>query len=149
VDVDQDLHILGPKPPRDKSYLEDAGVLSRMSQQYKNIQKAKDLPQWAHDQFRRDKNVAEREGKASCSLVKKIGGAPASSFGHVIDVPNFGKIFLGELSVHRKAAQAKDEKDAYHFQLTMIRLEMGCIGTGTAKIAALDANGKGGKGGGG
>lgn len=148
VDVDTDLHILGPKPPKDKSYLEDAGVLARMSQQYAKIRRAKDLPDWAHDHFRRDKGLAPSEGRASCSLVKGIHGAPGVSFGHVIDVPHFGKIFLGELSVHRKAAQNPDEDDAYHFRLTMIRLEMGCLGTGTAKIAAMDTNGRGGKGGG-
>ena len=149
VDVDTDLHILGPKPPKDKSYLEDAGVLMRMSQQYAKIRKTKDLPDWAQDHFGRDNGLVPSEGRASCSLVKAVHGAPGVSFGHVIDVPNFGKIFLGELSVHRKSAQNKDEDDAYHFRLTMMRLEMGCLGTGTAKIAAMDTNGRGSGGGGG
>jgi len=149
VDVDHDLHILGPKPARDKSYLEDAGVLSRMSHQVANIRKVKNLPEWAHEHFQRDKAIAKREGRATCSLVRGIHGAPGTSFGHVIDLPNFGKIFLGELTVQCKPAQSNDDYDAYHFQLTMVRLEMGCIGTGTVKMAALDSNGKGGKGGGG
>ena len=149
VDVEQDLNILGPKPARDKSYLEDAGVLSRMSQQYATIRKTKGLPDWADDQFRKNKNIAKNGGELSCSLVKKITGAPGIAFGHVIDLPNFGKIFLAELTLHRKIAPNRQERDAYHFKLTMIRLEMGCIGTGKAQVAALDTNGKGGKGGGG
>src|SRR5271154_6572103 len=69
VEVDQDIHILGPKPAKDKSYFEDSGVLSRMSQQYTNIRKTKNLPDWADKEFRWDKGAVQREGKAACSLV--------------------------------------------------------------------------------
>jgi hypothetical protein len=69
-----------------------------------------------------------------------------TSFGHVIDVPHFGKIFLAELRVERKAGNpGKGIYDTYEFHLTMIRLEMGCLAQGTAAVAALDTNG-GGKG---
>ena len=106
VEIDQDIHILGPKPAKDKSYFEDSGVLSRMSQQYTNIRKTKNLPDWADEQFRWDKSAVQRENKAVCSLVNKISGAPGTSFGHVLDVPHFGKIFLGELTVDRKCAKS-------------------------------------------
>jgi hypothetical protein len=73
-----------------------------------------------------------------------------TSFGHVIDVPHFGKIFLAELRVQRKPGDpGKQIYDTYEFHLTMIRLEMGCIAQGSAAVAALDTNGKGGQGGGG
>ncbi len=80
--------------------------------------------------------------------MNKVSGAPGTSFGHVLDVPHFGKIFLGELTVDRKCAKTRGESDLYTFHLEMIRLEMGCIGTGTTTMAAMDSNGKGGKGGG-
>ena len=148
VEVDQDIHILGPKPAKDKSYLEDSGVLSRMSQQYTNIRKAKNLPGWADKEFRWDKSKAQREGRAACSLVNKISGAPGTSFGHVIDVPHFGKIYLGELTVHREPAKRGSlDKDLYTFSLKMIRLEMGCIGTGSTTVVAMDTNGQGSGGG--
>lgn len=147
VEVEQDLNILGPKPRKDKSYLDDAGVLSRISQQHTNIRKTKELPEWAQDHFRKGK-LGKNGNEASCSLVKRITGAPGIAFGHVIDLPNFGKIFLAELTLLREPAPNRDERTAYHFRLTMIRLEMGCIGTGTANIVAMDSNGKG-KGGGG
>ena len=38
------------------------------------------------------------------------------------------------------------ENDLYTFHLEMIRLEMGCIGTGKTTVVAMDANGNGGKG---
>ena len=72
-------------------------------------------------------------------------------FGHVIDVPHFGRIFLGELIIHCYAGKPSDNprervNDRYRFNLTMIRLEMGCVGTGTASLVMADSNGSGSKG---
>ena len=146
VELDQDVHILGPKPAKDKSYFDEPEVLARMSRQYTNIRKSKGLPDWAAEQFRWDKGAA-KNGTASCSLVNKVSGAPGTSFGHVIDLPHFGKIFLGELTVTRQPPKTRDENETYHFQLKMIRLEMGCIATGSTTVVALDANGTGSGGG--
>lgn len=142
VEVEPNLHILGPKPKKDKSYFETAEVLDRMSQQYSNIRKTKNLPDWAAEKYRWDK-AAPRKGQVSCSVINKITGAPGIAFGHVIDLPHFGKIFLGELTVTREPAPTPDQNETYHFSLKMIRLEMGCIGTGNATVVALDANGTG------
>jgi hypothetical protein len=57
---------------------------------------------------------------------------PARSFGHVIHVPDFGTIFLAELKVNHNS-----------FHLTMIRLELGCIADGSARIVTCNVNGKG------
>src|SRR5579871_399797 len=148
VEVVQDLNVIGPKPPKDRSYLDDAGVISRMSEQHSNIRKTKNLPDWAREEFRKGK-ISKGGNEAACSLVKNITGAPGIAFGHVIDLPNFGRIYLAELTLLREPAPNRNERDAYHFQLTMIRLEMGCLGTGKAKVAAMDTNGKGSGGGGG
>jgi hypothetical protein len=51
--------------------------------------------------------------------------------GHVIEIPNFGKLFLGELIVHRNA-----------FQLVMIRLELGSPVAGDVSVAAAKSNGR-------
>jgi hypothetical protein len=57
---------------------------------------------------------------------------PAQTFGHVIHIPDFGNIFLAELTV---------KHNSYH--LTMIRLEMGCLAAGSALIVTCNVNGKG------
>lgn len=62
---------------------------------------------------------------------------PTRCFGHVIHVPDFGTIFLAELKVNHNS-----------FNLTMIRLELGCIADGSASLATCNVNGRGGKGGG-
>jgi hypothetical protein len=150
VEIDQDIHILGPKPKKDVSYFEDSGSLFRMCRQFAHIRGMRDLPDWAAEQFTRDESATRRDNKAECSLVNRVDGAPGTTFGHVIDVPHFGKVYLGELTVNRKpTTPGSDYKDEYTFYLKMIRLDMGCIGTGTTTVAALDANGTGGKGSGG
>ena len=62
---------------------------------------------------------------------------PAQSFGHVIHIPDFGNTFLAELTVNHNS-----------YNLTMIRVEMGCLAAGSAKIANCNVNGKGLGGGG-
>jgi hypothetical protein len=63
--------------------------------------------------------------------VDKVRGAkPGSVFGHVLHVPDFGNIFLGELLTSHHV-----------FRLTMMRLEMGCTTHGTTSIGSGDSNG--------
>ena len=57
---------------------------------------------------------------------------PAKSFGHVIHIPDFGNISLAELRVNHNS-----------YNLTMIRLEMGCLAAGSASIGTCNVNGKG------
>lgn len=144
VELDQDLHILGPKPAADKSYFEDDEVLRKVGKQYESINSVVGLPEWASQKYRWDRAAAKAQGRAECSLINRVTGAPTGiSFGHVLDVPHFGKIFLGELTMTRTPAVSKGENETYHFSLAMIRLEMGCIAQGNATVVALDSNGTG------
>lgn len=146
IEVERHLEILGPKPARDKSYFDDSGVIGEISKQYAALNKAKALPKWASEQYRWDRKEAQKAGMMRCSLVRGVKGAPGISFGHVIDLPHFGKIFLGELTVTRKKPdRGSKDPDTYLFHLTMIRLELGCIAQGSAGIVAMDSNGSGGK----
>ena len=63
---------------------------------------------------------------------------PAQTWGHVIHIPDFGNIFLAELTVKHNS-----------YSLTMIRVEMGCLAAGSAGVGNANVNGGTGKGGGG
>ncbi|MFZ0955927.1 MAG: hypothetical protein WAN60_06270 [Candidatus Sulfotelmatobacter sp.] len=146
VEVERALDILGPKPAGDKSYFDDPGVQSRISLQYDKIATAEGHPELAAAAYPKGRAGVIGSGELQCSLVSGVTGAPGTSFGHVIDVPHFGKIFLAELRVTREPSKnPKSEADKYRFYLTMIRLEMGCLAQGSASVTALDSNG-GGKG---
>jgi hypothetical protein len=60
--------------------------------------------------------LIKERGMVLCSLVQRIqGDCPGNSFGHVIVIPEFGKVFLAELLL-----------DHNSFHLIMLRLELGC-----------------------
>jgi hypothetical protein len=148
VEVERSLDILGPRHDDDRSYFEDREVLDRISKQYETIAKAENLPDWAASEYPKGRPALNGSGQLECSLVSGVQGAPGTPFGHVIDLPHFGKIFLGELKVEREPGNpTKGVYDKYKFHLTMIRLDMGCLAKGNTSIVALDANGSGSGGG--
>jgi hypothetical protein len=74
-----------------------------------------------------------KDGFLLCSLVDGVGGAiPGRSFGHVLEIPDFGRIFLGELFVSHGL-----------FRISMVRAELGCTvkGGGSAGCAAVAVHG--------
>jgi hypothetical protein len=82
-------------------------------------------------------NDERKEGSAKAARAIQIP-PPAKACGHVIHVPNFGNIFLAELTVKHNS-----------FELIMIRTEMGCLADGSLKMGVCNVNGKGSGGGGG
>jgi hypothetical protein len=139
------LGICEPKPPNDTPYIEDSAFLDRVAQQYAGINRSKNLPDLDGKKYdkglldlakikQQDEKAKKGQGeraKVECSLVNSVGQAlPGSAFGHVIVVPDFGKIFLAELEV---------DLDSFH--LTMIRLDMGCVAHGTSSIVKGVVNG--------
>ena len=153
VEVERHLDVLGPRPSPKKSYFDDKDVLGRISDQYSKINKTRGLPIWASQKYRWKKPAVQQQNGAQvstmqCSVIKSITGAPGIAFGHVIDLPHFGRIFLGELTVTRELGTPATksnaaEPDTYLFHLTMIRLELGCMAQGSTTIVMADANGKG------
>jgi hypothetical protein len=76
-----------------------------------------------------------KDGFALCSLVDGVDcedgvgqAIPGRSFGHVLEIPDFGRIFLAEVTAYPAS-----------LQLSMIRAELGCnvSGGGSASSARL------------
>lgn len=112
---------------------EDKAFINRAISQSQRMIKAKGVPDWVEPRYGWVSSEKERskKGFVVCSLVDEVEGAkPGSSFGHVVPVPGFGNVFLGELIVCRG-----------HFRLTMIRIEMGCPADGTVSIGTGCSNG--------
>jgi hypothetical protein len=135
--------VLGKKvlPPHkkgrfpDRAIIEDENFLARAITQSQKVTNAKGAPDWIPARYGwvQSKTARRRKGYVQCSLVDRIQGAKSgSSFGHVMHVPDFGNIFLGELLTSH-----------HSFRLTMMRLEMGCTNHGTMSIGSGDSNGFG------
>jgi hypothetical protein len=119
----------------DRSIVEDDDYVARAIRQSEKFTEAKDAPLWLKNRYRwvQSRRKRREKGYVQCSLVDKLQGAKSGSFfGHVVLVPDFGNIFLGEMVV-----------DHHSFRLTMVRVEMGCDTEGTVSGGTADSNGVG------
>jgi hypothetical protein len=74
---------------------------------------------------------AKTPGSILCSLVDGIGSAvPGKSFGHVMDIPSFGKVIFGEVFAFPASVH-----------LSMIRAELGSPTSGGLNFASAHVNG--------
>ncbi|MBB5063876.1 hypothetical protein [Granulicella mallensis] len=94
------------------------------------------IPEWVRARYgwiaaKENSGEGSLEGYTLCSLVDKLDGLTADrSSGHSIDVPDLGRIFLGEVTIFPQAVT-----------LTMLRAELGCALTGQASAASVASNG--------
>jgi hypothetical protein len=83
------------------------------------------------------KSDLDAKGSALCLLVngveppEKGRDSSVKRCGHILHVPDFGNILLGEILVTPASAQ-----------LTMLRVEMGCMAEGTVTMASAFSNGR-------
>ena len=136
-----DFGICGGKPDADRSYLEDPTFLNGAKEQTQRIAKAAGLPKELKDQY--DERLTRindlirncNNGKQSrrepitCSLVQSIGEIPipgVQSFGHVLVIPEFGMVALGEIEVGEMMHESSAGPSVY-FELTCVKMRMGCV----------------------
>jgi len=156
VKLTLDLGICGDKPADGRSYLRDSKFLNAVKTQTETITTAPGLPKEFKEQY--DKNLAHTErllkvceakdqnsrAPVTCSLVQSIDPIPIAgvqTFGHIILIPEFGVVALGEVEVGDTAAAPGDNPSPY-FELTGIKMKLGCVGHGTASAAKAKANGQ-------
>ena len=95
-------------------YLEHPEFLANVKAQDAAII-AKNPPDWAKRKYTRNQ---EHRSKIECSLVSDTGLTLHRAFGHVVEIPNFGRLFLAELTVGDR------------FELNVLRLELCDLGDG-------------------
>ncbi|MGA2050882.1 MAG: hypothetical protein ABSG96_24560 [Terracidiphilus sp.] len=143
VDLDMDLDILGSRPETDTAYSSDSGFTDRVKAQYGRILEQQQLPSELHEKYNLlSKGLGGREA-VECSLVNRAaGGYPGICFGHVIAVPNFGRITLGKLTLHHEDFKTDtDIPEKTTLRLTMIDLKFGCAIGGSGGVGMLSTNG--------
>jgi hypothetical protein len=86
---------------------------------------------WVLDRFRWMAEGPEEKQSVLCSLVDGLDGAvPGTAFGHAVEIPDFGRIFLGELLVCPGS-----------IQFALVRAELGCSVSGGVSACSAKANG--------
>ena len=132
VELNLDLLATGEAFP-DVAYVEDGKFLQGVSERSLRMTGAKGAPEWLKERYGWVQTAEGRKqrGYVVTSLVDAVHGVGYGSvFGHVITVPDFGNIFLGELML---------DMNSYH--LTMMRLELGCPAVGTLSLSTTSSNG--------
>jgi hypothetical protein len=154
--------ICGPKPAGDISYLDDLSFLGRVKDQTAKVLNGDGLPNDVKDSY--DKRLKEIErlignkgSKGSgrpdnapsviCSLISEIDKSIEKEiegvkvFGHVLYVPDFGSVSLGEVTVGERWYEPSDERPGNYFELTVIKMNLGCVGHGTISGGTSANNG--------
>jgi hypothetical protein len=135
------LNILGAKPENDRPYGTSAEFLGRVTSQYERVRRCPNLSTEQSRQYHRTLSSSQSQTPIECSLVNQVEGSyPGQSFGHLIEIPHFGRILLGVLRVE-ESDFVNDVPKKTLIELTMIRLEMGCIAAGRANAGSAIING--------
>jgi hypothetical protein len=149
------LGICGDKPAGDQSYLRDEKFLGAMIEQTQRIANADGLPKELKDQYHVklthierllktcDDGDPEARKPVTCSLVQSIGEIPipgVQTFGNVMLIPEFGVVALGEVEVGEKKYEDSKAPSNY-FEVTGIKMKLGCVGHGAVAAATTVANG--------
>src|SRR5581483_3304034 len=128
------------KPENDGPYTRHTGFLDRLKNQFELMRGSAGITDALLKRYSHLPATSEKEEAIECSLVDKVE-CPSfcRCFGHVIDVPDFGKIHLGLLKIKHSNYDYDAEKKQKvwkntEFDLTMIELEMGCVAGGVTAL---------------
>lgn len=143
VKLDLDPFLLGEKPANDDGYAADSGFQQRISAQYEKLRSHQNLPAEIGERYNRHPSSLGPEEPIECSLVNHTEGSfPGRCFGHVIDIPHFGKLYLATLRFEHSdfVPQTKTPKKTL-LRLNMLEARMGCIAHGNVVAGSTVVNG--------
>lgn len=131
------------KPESDGSYTQHPGFLERVKSQFEAIRGSEGVSGDLLKRYNHLPETSEKQESIECSLVTQVEDLPfGRGFGHVIDLPDFGKIHLAVLKITH--SDYNKEVKAWKktlVELNMIELDLGCIAGGMMAIASPVVNG--------
>ena len=149
VTVELDLNHFGSKPENDAPYTKSPGFLDRVSRQHEQVRKHSNLLEALLRRYTGVSPNAKGPETVECSLVNQAGGQaegqakpgfPGDCHGHVIHIPHFGTLCLGNVRLEQSEYEAGTPKKTL-IELTMIEAHMGCIADGKAVLGSAKGNG--------
>lgn len=144
VHLDLDLDIMGPKPANDGSYIRDPEFLRRVSDQYDRILAIEDLPEDLREKYNKLAASLGKTDTVECSLVNSASGAyPGRTYGHIIRIPEFGTVVLGELFITQEDPDpATGALKKTTVTLTMLNFKLGCAIEADIPVGTGGSNGQ-------
>jgi hypothetical protein len=143
VHLHLDLDCFAAKPANDAPWSSSGDFRKRVSGQYDNIRSQPNLPDEIAERYNRLPSNPGPEEPIEWSLVERAEGSyPGRTFGHAIDVPHFGRVYLATVRLVETPDPATG-RISTQIRLTMIEAKMGCIAGGSASGGNTIVNGKG------
>ncbi|HTW57320.1 MAG TPA: hypothetical protein VMD99_04295 [Terriglobales bacterium] len=155
VTLTLNLGFCGDRPAGGRAYLQDPNFLEKVRGQTAKIAGARGLPKALKEQYDErlayiqqlisicDEGDTSERKPITCSLVQSIGEIPipgVESFGHVLVIPEFGSVALGEVEIGEKMYEGSTRACVY-FTLTTVKMKLGCVGDGEAAAGSSTSNG--------
>ena len=141
VRLDLNLEFFGAKPGNDDPWSKSNGLRERVAAQYDDIRRQSNLPAEIAERYNRVPSNPGPQEPIECSLVQRAEGSyPGRTFGHVIDVPHFGRVYLATVRLVEIPEPATGTVSTL-IRLTMIEAKMGCIANGSASGGNTITNG--------
>jgi hypothetical protein len=149
IQVNLDLDLLEGMPEKDAAYTRHEGFMGRVAERVGSIRGyGNKLPEAIAERYGRDPKASylrQWEGGESTEfpLVKSIEGTfPGKAFGNALEIPNFGRVFLGTVRIeHTDPDKGNDIQRETLIELTMIEVRMGCMASGQMSIGVGKTNG--------
>jgi hypothetical protein len=142
VRLDLDLDFFGAKPDNDAPWSSKKDFRERVTAQHENIRRQPNLPAEIAERYNRLPSDSGSQESIECSLVQRAEGSyPGRTFGHVIDVPHFGRVYLATVRLVETPDPTGTISTLY--RLTMIEAKMGCIANGMTAGPTTIVNGAG------
>ncbi len=156
VKLDLDHAFLGPRADDDSAYTGNHELMKKIVAQSKHAEGLEAFPDAELDGYYQDlpaQNDPEVEDPnyeeslegslvTNATLEQADETYPGKCFNHIIDVPNFGKIYLATLRLKHKDFQ-KDTgvPKQTTVDLSMVKMKLGCFAAGMAAMGSTRTNG--------
>jgi len=137
-----DLKLFGAKPANDHPYTREEAFMSRVAGQKGHFLAQMSLPDELRQGYNRVPLAEQGAEGVECSLVTSLapvepreGSFPGRCFGHAIEVPNFGVIYLATV----RLAESNPNPETgipmtTSLELKMIDIRMGCLAAGNLDV---------------
>lgn len=144
VHLNLHLDALSSKPAGDAPYTKSQSFVDHVRAQYQHLHGHADLPREVKERYKPLPEDLSGLEIVDFSLVNSANGPyPGKTYGHVLDIPHFGKIYLGVIRLkHQDVVNGIPQKTT--LELTMVDVKMGCLAEGFASFASLVTNGENG-----
>ena len=141
VDVTLDRDFLGGKPKNGEMYGGEKDFRRKVNDQRTKV--CRGASKRITDRYNQIPLDASPEETIECSLVQDVKDCELGTpYGHVIDIPHFGRVHLAVVRLERGRYTTKTgEHPRITIKLTMVELDLGCSTHGTGSGGVTIVNG--------